>query len=288
MKKLKAKPGVVHDCIVYREKSQVPLEAHTHDNDELVFVFGGTGIHEIDDERYPLIRGDVFVLRGNHAHGFDETNNLYLEMVLYAHDFFDSLKKEFSELPGFLTLFILEPRYRKHHKFKAKLHLSPKELSEVSRLLKIMWEEQEAKRTGYKAIIKHLFGIVITLVCRYYSETESPKSKSLLKLSFAISFMERNYTGPVSVIELAVKAGMPESTFRHSFKKIIGVSPIDYLIRFRVEKAVEMMAENSKIKVIDAAMAVGFDNSSYFARKFKEVIGITPINYLRQQRKMVE
>ncbi len=81
---------------------------------------------------------------------------------------------------------------------------------------------------------------------------------------------------------------MPESTFRHSFKKTIGVSPIDYLIRFRVEKAAEMMAENSKIKVIDAAMAVGFDNSSYFARKFKEVAGITPINYLRQQRKMVE
>jgi len=63
---------------------------------------------------------------------------------------------------------------------------------------------------------------------------------------------------------------------------------IDYLIRFRAEKAAEMTAENSKIKVIDAAMAVGFDNSSYFAPKFKEVVGITPVNYLRQQRKMVE
>ncbi len=123
MKKLKAKPGIVRDCIVYREKSQPPLETHTHENDELVFVFGGTGIHEVDDERYPLICGDVFIIRGNHAHSFDETKNLHLEMVLYACDFFDSLKKEFTKLPGFLTLFLLEPRYRKHHKFKAKLHL---------------------------------------------------------------------------------------------------------------------------------------------------------------------
>ncbi len=151
-----------------------------------------------------------------------------------------------------------------------------------------MWEEQETKRTGYKSIIKHLFGVVITLVCRYYSETDSPKSKSLLKLGSAISFIEKNYNKPISVIELAKQAGMPESTFRHSFKKTIGISPIDYLIRFRIEKATEMMAENSKIKVIDVAMKVGFDNSSYFARKFKKVTGITPINYLKQQRKMVE
>lgn len=288
MKKLKAKPGIVRDCIVYREKSQPPLETHTHENDELVFVFGGTGIHEVDDERYPLIRGDVFVIRGNHAHGFDETNNLHLEMVLYVRALFNSLKKEFMELPGFLTLFLLEPRYRKHHKFKAKLHLSPKELNEISRLLKVMWEEQETKRTGYKSIIKHLLGVVITLVCRYYSDTDSPKSKSLLKLGSAINFIEKNYTESVSVIELSKQAGMPESTFRHSFKKTIGISPIDYLIRFRIEKATEMMAKNSKIKVIDVAMKVGFDNSSYFARKFKEVTGVTPINYLKQQRKMVE
>ncbi len=287
MKKLKAKLGLVRDCIIYAEKSQPPLETHTHESDELVFVFGGTGIHEIDDEKYPLIRGDVFVLRGDHAHGFDETNNLHLEMLLFEREYLRSFQEEFIDLPGFLTLFILEPRYRKYHKFKAKLHLSPKELSEVSRLLKIMWEEQEAKRTGYKAIIKHLFGVVITLVCRFYSETDSPKSKSLLKLSSAISFMEKNYSEPVSVTALAKQSGMPESTFRHSFKKTIGISPIDYLIRFRVEKATEMMVENSKIKVIDAAMAVGFDNSSYFSRKFKEVTGITPINFLRQQRKMV-
>ena len=110
--------SIVRDWEVFTKQSRPPLKNHTHDFDELVFVFGGSGIHEVDDEVYPLIRGNAFVLRGDHAHGFDETNNLHLEMVLYVPDFFASLKKEFSKLPSFQTFFILEPRYRKNHKFK--------------------------------------------------------------------------------------------------------------------------------------------------------------------------
>jgi len=47
-----------------------------------------------------------------------------------------------------------------------------------------------------------------------------------------------------------------------------------------------MMLENSRIKVIDAAIAVGFENSSYFTRKFKEIIGMTPMQFLKNQRQM--
>ncbi len=288
MKKLKPKLGIVPRCEIYTELSQPPLETHTHDFDELVFVFGGSGIHEIDDERYPLIRGDVFVLRGNHVHGFDETNNLHLGMILYAPDFFDSLRKEFSDLPGFQTLFILEPHYRKNHKFKAKLHLNSEQLNEVSRLLNIMKEEKKSERPGYQSVIDRMFGVLIVLVSRYYSETESPKPKALMRISSAISYMEKNYAQPVSVAFLAKHVYTAERTLRYLFKEITGLSPKNYLIRLRIKKAAEMMAKNNSIRVIDVSSKTGFDNSSYFSRKFKEIIGITPMNYLKQQRKMVE
>jgi len=288
MKKLKATFKKLHKCDVCSQNPQPPLETHTHYFDELVFVYGGSGIHEVDDERYPLIRGDVFVLRGNHKHGFDETNNLHLEMVLYTRDFFESLKKEFYDLPGFQTLFILEPRYRKNHKFKAKLHLNSEQLNEVSRLLSIMNDETKSKRPGYQSVIDHLFGILIVLVSRYYSETESPKPKALMRISSVISYMEENYAQPVSVAFLAKHVYVAERTLRHLFKEITGLSPKDYLIRLRIEKAAEMMANNSNIRVIDASINTGFDNSSYFTRKFKEIVGITPMNFIKQQRKMGE
>ena len=85
----------VPGCYIQIERKQKALEVHTHEHNELVFVFGGSAIHEVDNESYPLIRGDVFVLHGNHFHGFDETNNLHLKMVLYSDELFKSLCEEF-------------------------------------------------------------------------------------------------------------------------------------------------------------------------------------------------
>jgi len=288
MKRYKYWSAEVPGCYIQIEREQKALEVHTHEHNELVFVFGGSAIHEVDNESYPLIRGDVFVLHGNHFHGFDETNNLHLKMVLYSDELFKSLCDEFSELPGFQTLFVHEPRYRKNHKFKSKLHLNSYQLNNVAMLFKQMKDEQDSKRPGYRSFIEKLLATLVILVCRYYSETASAKPKSLVRLSSAITFMEQNYNQQIRMTDLANKVNLGVSTFRHSFKYLTGLSPKDYLIRMRIEHAAEMIAENSTIKVIDAAMAVGLDNSSYFSRKFKKIIGMTPITFLKKQREMVE
>ncbi len=287
MKRYKYWSAKIPRCYVQIEREQKALEIHTHEHNELVFVFGGSAIHEVDNETYPLIRGDVFALHGNHFHGFDETNNLHLKMVLYSDNLFNHLSKEFFELPGFQTLFVHEPRYRKNHKFKSRLHLNSEQLNSVARLFKQMEEEQDLKRPGYRSYIEHLFSMLIILVCRYYSETSSAKPKSLIRLSSAITFMEQNYSKPILMTELAEKVNLGVSTFRHSFKCLTGLAPKDYLIRLRIEEAAKLMSENNRVKVIDAAMSVGFDNSSYFSRKFKEIIGMTPIKFLKKQRTMI-
>jgi len=96
--------------------------------------------------------------------------------------------------------------------------------------------------------------------------------------------MEENLTKQISLSMLAKRAHASESTFSRAFKRITGCTPIDYLIRLRIEKAAEMMEKNSDIRIIDASSATGFDNSSYFTRKFKAVIGMTPLEYLKKQR----
>ena len=275
-------------CELLTAENMMDFPMHIHDFNELVFVLGGAGVHLADDDEYPIIRGDVFVMRGNHKHGYANTHHLHLVNVLYHRDYFESLKKEFSGLPGFQALFVHEPQYRKKHKFKSKLHLNSQQLEKLSRLLNLMNLEQQDEWAGTAALLERFFEQIIINVCKFYSEVSSPRPKALLRISAAIDFMENNFTQPISTLLLSKKANMSESSFRHSFKNITGLPPIDYLIRLRIEKAAEMMANDSSIRVIDASINTGFDNSAYFTRKFKEVVGITPINYLRQQRKMVE
>ncbi len=261
---------------------------HIHDFDELVIISSGSGIHIIDDEKYPVIRGDVFVVRGDHCHGFDDTRDLFLTNFLYRRDYFEKLKKEFGHLPGFQALFVNEPLYRKNQKFKSKLHLNSRQFREIALLTNAMKKEQQENRPGFYEIIQRNFELIIINVCRYYSEVETPNSKALLRISLAIDFMEMNFGQPISISILAKKSSMSESNFRHSFKKITGLSPIDFLIRLRIEKATEIMADSPDVNVTETSIKTGFENSAYFSKKFKQIIGATPMAYLKKQRGMGE
>ena len=179
-------------CELLAMENQPNLPRHIHDFDELVFILGGSGVHMADDDEYPIIRGDVFVLHGSHKHGYANTHHLHLVNVLYHRDYFESLKKEFSNLPGFQALFVHEPRYRKKHKFKSKLHLNSQQLEKLSQLLNLMNLEQQDEWAGTGALQERIFELIIINVCKFYSEVSSPRPKALLRISAAIDFMEKN------------------------------------------------------------------------------------------------
>ena len=276
------------DCVLLIYENQRPINLHTHNFNELVFVLSGTALHIADDEEYPLIRGDVFVIRGNHKHSFRNPRNFYVANLFYTKDFFETFKDEFFDLPGFQALFINEPRYRKNHKFKSKLHLSLHQLNEITRFFRALEKEIEEKRVGFNKAQNRLFELIVIELCRYYTETDKPKSKILLNISTAIDYMEKHYTESASISLLAKKACVSESKFRHAFKEITGLSPIDFLIRLRIEKATEIIANFPDLNVTEVAMKNGFENCSYFSRQFKKVIGITPIAYIKNQRALLK
>jgi len=275
-------------CELVTLESQPDVPLHVHNFDELVFILGGSAVHTVDGDEYPIIRGDVFVVKGNQKHGYDNPKNLNIVNVLYQREYFESLKKIFADLPGFNALFVHEPLYRKKHKFKSKLHLKSQQLQRMSQLLNLMILEQNDEWVGTPISKENIFNLIVINVCKFFSEITSPRSKALLKISAAIDFIERNFDKPISNVMLANKANIPEGSFRYSFKRITGLSPIDYLIRLRIEKAADMMAKNNRMRVIDAAFNSGFENSAYFTRKFKEIIGMTPMAYLKKQRAMIE
>ena len=62
----------------------------------------------------------------------------------------------------------------------------------------------------------------------------------------------------------------------------MGKPPMQYLNEYRVEKACALL-ENTAYSVTDAALAVGFDDASYFARVFKKQTGVSPRNYRKKE-----
>nr|WP_305889126.1 AraC family transcriptional regulator [Parvularcula maris] len=93
-----------------------------------------------------------------------------------------------------------------------------------------------------------------------------------------LDFIAENHSGSVAVEDLADAAGMGPSTFARAFKATLGETPHQFLSRYRVERAQEMLAEPDT-PMIDIALACGFSDQSHLGRVFKKVVGITPKAY---------
>ncbi|WP_130837329.1 response regulator transcription factor [Lachnoclostridium sp. Marseille-P6806] len=69
------------------------------------------------------------------------------------------------------------------------------------------------------------------------------------------------------------------------FKKEVGISITNYLINVRIQKACRLL-ETTEQSINDIAMAVGYDNFSYFSRLFKKITGDTPKKFRKKLRRM--
>ena len=257
---------------------------HTHEDfDELVFTLSGSAVHMADGVEYPLIRGEVFVLRGTHAHCFKFKRNLRLMNILYRRERFVRLVPEFADLRGFDELFVQEPSGHARRRFTTKLRLDARQMDEMLPIIQAMQDEIERKQPGFNLVAEALFKIMVTRVCRFHTQAESMPSRAVSRVGLAVSFIERNYAGQVTIAALMRVTRMARSTFLRVFKETTGCTPIDYLNHLRIERAAEMLASRD-LRVIDAAMNTGFDNSSYFTRKFKAIMGVTPKRYIRLHR----
>jgi AraC family L-rhamnose operon regulatory protein RhaS len=65
-------------------------------------------------------------------------------------------------------------------------------------------------------------------------------------------------------------------------KELTGLTPLQYLLRCRVEQATRLLAERPELSITDIAFACGFNSSQYFATIFRSATGCAPSEYARQ------
>ncbi len=104
------------------------------------------------------------------------------------------------------------------------------------------------------------------------------RKDSLNRLKQVIEYIYKNIAQPISLQALAEICFMSPNYFCYYFKQEIGKTPVTFINEYRIEKACEMLSE-SNLPVSAISLSVGFDNFSYFIRKFREYKGITPKEY---------
>lgn len=266
-----------HDVIGSHPFDLTEVE-HDHDFNELVIVTAGRATHHLKGYAYPIALGDVFLLQSEDRHYFSGRDGLELLNVMYDPDLLDLPVDELRQIPGFNALFLFEPMYRRRHRFESRLHLPPVELQTTTRLAVAILEEVEGQSPGYAIAAKtKLFELMIFL-SRQYDRTQTTEGQSLLRLGSVIGELEKSYDQPWTVEEMAAAAHLSPSHLVRVFRKATGQTPLNYLIQLRIRQAVRLL-EDTDLNITQIAHQVGFTDSNYFARQFRQCMDAAPTQY---------
>ena len=258
-------------------------DQHRHDFQELVIIVGGKGKHWVEDEVYPLEAGDTFVILGDMRHGYPEVDHLSLINILYDMRQLNLPLADLGTLPGYHALFNLEPQVRRQGKLRNRLRLSVEDLTEALRLVAELEEELASDAPGHQFLANANLMRLIGFLSRRYSQVEAAGGRTVQQLSKLLGHMERHYAKPMTVKDMTQLAHMSQTSLMRTFKRLLGHSPLEHLIRLRIAHAGRLL-RHSDLPLAVIAERTGFCDSNYLSRQFRQIVGVPPSEYRVRKR----
>jgi AraC-like DNA-binding protein len=260
-----------------------PFPEHTHDCTELAIVMKGSASHLINGHAHPARAGDVYVIKPGVSHGFADTDGFVHYVFSYMPDMLDSLGPDIRRTTGFQTLFAIG-HSPANASFNSMLCLSMDGLAHFERLAESIIGEFQSMRTGYESLAKARFVEIITLLLRSYDEQGSRGGTPLdvERAARLASHLECNFKDAPGMPSIARRLGVSERQLRRIFGRHYGMSPLDYLMKVRINRAASLL-NSSDMTLPEIAFACGFTDANYLSRQFKSHTGISPSRW-RERR----
>jgi AraC family transcriptional regulator len=152
----------------------------------------------------------------------------------------------------------------------------------ISRFLTLIHHELASKAAASPLYVEGLLqSLAIHLVRNYASGGSHVRMRNTLpghKLRHAVAFMASHLERPFDLGTLAKETAMSKFHFSRLFKKATGLTPSQYFIRQRIQRAQQLLRETD-LSVIEIGLSVGYSNPSHFSQVFRRAVGVSPGDY---------
>jgi AraC-like DNA-binding protein len=160
-------------------------------------------------------------------------------------------------------------------------------IPELAPALKLLFSESTSEFPGRQTALNRLFEYVLVLLIRSALNAHMVSSGVLLgladeRLGKAIEGMHKHPETGWSLEQLAQSAGMSRARFAAHFRKVVGMTPFDYLTDWRLAVAHTMLRKGNSLKLI--AAAVGYANATALTRVFTQRVGMSPSEWLARSQ----
>jgi AraC-like DNA-binding protein len=251
---------------------QARFPLHEHEFGEIVIVMSGNGWHVLNDEPQFITCGEIFYIRPEDRHAFEEVNELCLTNVIYRPS--DRLLR-----PERLQL-LLEPDAGGARR---RWQVSENALGLLRVMLDRLAAETSSRDPLSELMAESLFIELSVALCRHRFVVDDEDFPAAGRLGHAIGYLRRHCTDPIDLEEVARRSGYSFRNFNRVFRDATATTPHNYLAQLRLGHALRALRTTDD-RITDIALACGFSDSNYFSSCFSKRTGVSPREFRRRVR----
>lgn len=273
-------PKPKNDALILQEDKQPMFYGllHQHEEIQISYIKKGTGSLLVGDAVTSFTEGAIFVLGSNVPHVFKSngaTNNTsHMLTVFFKKDSFGASFFDTEELQSLHSFFEHAPLGWKVKMATEGLQILFQKLFKTEKLERFILFLQLLNLLN-KAPKQLLSSFPIQ---KKFSDLEGQRMGTIY------TYTMNHFREKITLEEIASEAAMTPQAFCRYFKKRTRKTYIEFLNELRIEEACSLLKNNTEMSITEIAEASGFVNISNFHRKFKNQIGMRPLNYQKQNR----
>ncbi len=265
--------------VFYVSKFRVESESdyHDHDHTELAYILSGKGRYLVNGNEFDVDTGDLIICNPGVKHKQLLTNPKEPSMKFIT----GFTNYHFKDMPANSLLL---------KNGGCILHTTAELRQELYKHCYAMLTEEENNQVGRYFMLKTHLMQMLLLIMREIADVEKTEQKGcsfetynkIYAVNRIINYLNENYNHKISLEKIAHNMYLSPVYISKIFKEETGESPINYLIKIRLEKAKEILQTNDAGSIKDIASQVGYDDVYHFSKLFKKYYGISPLYYRKK------
>ena len=270
-----------YHCLIpftYRE-----LALHWHEEMEITLIQDGTSDYKVGQKVFEANAGDIILIPPYCTHSACEIpgKTMISDSMVFHPDYLGANNQDLSASK------YLRPMAEGQLLMQEVIRDGDAGYAEIKDTFIRALDCFKYKQPFYEMLLKEkLLHILILLFSYGYireSDDSHITSENRRHIKSALEYITDHYSEKISISEMAQLAGFSENYFMSLFRQYVGMSCIQYVNHYRIQKAAHALEETTK-SVSEIAMIHGFDNISYFNLQFRRTFGMTPREF-RSKRK---
>lgn len=248
---------------------------HWHKEIEIVVLYEGNVSLETAKESIILKKGDGVFINSEELHYFKKLGDEKCVLISYVFD--KSLV--IGDKGSIIERKYIEPLVQ--NKTLSLFKISEK----LSRKLEEVFFEYEDKKFGVEINIRNILSSVLLEIIienrEKLIEKKTYKNLDNQRIKGMLDFIQKNYSNELTLKEIGEAVFIGERETLRCFARTIGISPIEYLKKYRVKVAANLLT-TTDLPVTEICIQCGFNSPSYFSKSFQRVFNVTPREYRKK------